>query len=587
MSPDRHTFRAGPRAERITLAVLALLYYAVPWRSMGPASAWVGAPAVFAFLILMPGVAMGRLVGLGPRDRLEAAGLRVILGYFAALAGCFLWTITGAALDVFRFGYPAIVIALVLAFPRRDDHRPTLDRHRTSANERREAIAVGAFLILVAAIVWVAGPPTHYQADTIDHAAYVAEVERTQDPFPRTAFYKDPGDDGADLRKSLMHALMGVFTRHLGIDPIALFAFLAGAQLVILCLVVYSATLTMFASRRVALVSVLMFALVFDGGIGSKIVRVMFYPNRFGIAPLMLFVAAATTHLRKPSRRTLVLCAVFGFTAAAVHVQYVVFTAFAAGVIVVWKTCSPCATWREHLTRSLAASLAAGGAILPYAAYRLATSFQTNELHAHVQGAMFVGGGLFTALPATVWGWLGWTGLAALAAIVPLWSRRRDVPGVGYAIASTLSVLFIVANPLVLPMVFDAVSYVAYRLGRAVPTYMLAAAALVWAFEGGIAGHRWWRRLAAALAIVALAIGAWNVVANRHVMLASSPAEKRVSLERWKDDIKEVTTGLPEGAVIASDPRRRRTPTSCAHSTSTRHPTTAARPSAWRRRATS
>lgn len=547
------------RRELAVLAALTLAYLALPWRAMGPVTAWLGPPVVFAYLVVLPGLAVARILGVRPRDPLEAGAWVPLLGYAAALLACFLWALWRLPLDVVRFGYPAVVVALVLATPPRDTHRPPLDCDRIGTGERRAMAILAAFLVVVAVTVWIAGPPTHIQADTIDHAAYVNEVARTGQAFPHTAFYKDPGANGADLRKGLLHALMGVFERHLGASAIAIFAFLAGAQLVILSLAVYAATRRMAGgSRAVAIASGALFVLCVDGGVGSKVVRMGFYPNHFGLAPLVMFIAAATGYLVRPSRRALVLCGVFAFTAAAVHVQFVVFTAAAAAVMVVWKACSPCERWGEHLRRALSASLVGGAAILPYVVYRVATGYQTNPLHTEVQGAMFVGGGLFVVDPVRVADWMGWLGLGAFAGAVALWRHRRGASVVGYPIAALLTVLLVILNPLVLPVAFRALSYVVTRLGMIAPTYMTGGVLLAGAlgldrrFAGG--GQRWWRRVAVVLTAVAVLSGAARVVENRHVITGNSAAEARVSLQRWEHDIRAVTAGLPDGSVIASDP---------------------------------
>jgi hypothetical protein len=553
------------RREWAVLAALAVLYYAVPWRALGGAATVVGAPVAFLLLVAAPGAALVRIVGLCPRDAFAAIAWCVMLGLGAALAGCFLWALWGAPIDLFRFGFPVVVLALFAAARPREGARVPVDRLRVTPGERRAMWALAVFLVVVAGILWVSGPATHYTADTIDHVAYVQEIARTHDPFPRTAFYKDPGPDGADLRKSLLHSLFGVFAYHLGADVLALLSFFGAVQLVVLCLCVYTVALSMFGRRRVALLSAVFFLFVFDGGIGAKGIRSSFYPNRFGLAPLLMFIAAAADALRQSDRRErrrgYALCAILGFTAAAVHVQYIVFTAFAGAVIIVWKTCAPRATWRVHLRRSLAALSWAGAAIAPYAVYRFATSYQTNELHHQVQGAVFVAGRLFVANPWTVWDWMAWSGLATLVAVVPLWRRRRETAGVGYTVAAMLSVILVVANPFVLPLAFRAISYLTYRLGVTVPHYMVAALLVAAFFDARLrrevfAGdaHRWWRRAATALAVLALAVGVTQAVGNRHILLASSPAEKRIDLVRWRDGLSALAERLPPGSVIASDP---------------------------------
>jgi len=229
------------RREWLALAALAVLYYAVPWPAFGRAAGLVGAPVLFILLVMVPGEALVRRFDPPPRDVFEHTALAAMLGLCVALAACFLWALWRAPMDLFRLGYPVVAIAMGLAAPppHRDAHMP-VDRVRITPGERRAMWIFGAVVVVVATILWVSGPTTYYTTDTIDHAAYVNEIAKTGDPFPHTAFYKDPGSDGADLRKSLLHAFFGVAKKHLGLGALSLFAFFGAWQFVILCFAVYT-----------------------------------------------------------------------------------------------------------------------------------------------------------------------------------------------------------------------------------------------------------------------------------------------------------------------------------------------------------
>jgi hypothetical protein len=137
---------------------------------------------------------------------------------------------------------------------------------------------------------------------------------------------------------------------------------------------------------------------------------------------------------------------------------------------------------------------------------------------------------------------------------------------VGYVTAALVTMLLVVFNPFVLPLVFGAVSYLAFRLEPVAPHYMVAAFLIVTALDArtrrevlgtlGAGGFfsRWLFRAAVVVAGLSVVGGVVQFGRNSHMLFASSQAEKRVSYERWAAGLDAVATGIPAGSVIASDP---------------------------------
>lgn len=531
----------------LVFAVLALVAYALAPLAPAWVSTWFGIPIVLLFCVVVPGYSISRLTGQRADDPLERATHVLANGIIFMLVAAFAWALTGVSIDAFRTTLPVLVITLAFLTPPRDTTR--VDPLRTSIRRRdRRLLVVLALLIIQPAIgVALVGPPMEITNDTFDHAGYVAEIARTGDPFPTTAIYRDPGADGQDFRKALLHAVYGFTVRHTGASPIDVFAMVGAFLLLVMTLVVYTTARALLRRHRLAAaIAVVLFLVGTDWGAGGPMVRAAFYPNRFGAAFLLLFIASAVEYVNRGPSAALRWCIAYAFAATAVHVQYAVLVCGVAGILVLWKPCSPLPGWGEHLTRTLRVAFAALAGAVPFALYRLLTAYQTNPLHEQIQGAVFVTDHWFMADPVRLWQSWGPLGVAAIVCIAPLWPRRREVPGVGYAIAALITYLVIELVPFVLTPVYGVLKYLAFRLDAVVPYYLLPAFLL--AIRP--------RRARFAMVVTIVAVVAVTAPLFRHTAFSSATlaAEHRRSPDRWARGLYQLANALPHGAVVASDP---------------------------------
>lgn len=539
----------------LVLLLMTAAYYAVPWRSAPWLAAVGGVPFLLLYCVLLPGYSLVRRFGDPSPGGIERIAWAAFGGFAVLLACAFVWALTGVSLGVFAGALPVVTVAVTLTAPFARRGAPSASRPGRS----RWALAVTAAVVLMGALVLLTGPPTGYSKDTIDYVAYTNEIARTGDPFPTSEFYLDAGANGADLRKGLLHSLYGYFKWYLGIDTLVLFRWLGAVFLALVMLAVYTAARAFFPGRAVAALSVLFFILGFDGGLDSALIRSYFYPNRFAVGYLLLFLVVALDFVARPRPKRLVWCSVFAFAAAAVHIQYAVLLGFVAGTILIWKTCFNTGSWREHFVRSFSLGLAALMGMLPYAAFRYLTAFQSggaSDLHRQIQGAMFVSDRFFIANPLTAWHGAGLFGLAAAIAVIPLWPRRREYPALGYLIASMLTVTLIQFNPLFMPVFYSAITYLVYRLGIICPYYILAAYFLVTAVRGGAPGSPAWgplRRVVLAVTAFAVLAGLAPALGPNAFSPSTIAAERATSYLRWEDGLSKLRE-LPGRAVIASDP---------------------------------
>jgi hypothetical protein len=543
----------------LALLVLTVAYYAVPWRSVPLTGAVVGLPFLLLYCVFVPGFSLSRRFGRGGRDALEEIADSAFYGFGVLLAGAFVWTLSGVSIEGFAYSLPLAVVAVGLTAPLGGRGDPPPRGASESASGRRWTKGLAAFALVVGALVLWSGPPIDYGKDTLDYVAYTHEVARSGEPFPTSEFYADAGPYGADLRKGLLHALYGYFKWYLGVDALTLFRGLGAVFLVLVTFAVYAAGRAFFPGRAVAALAGALFLIGFDGGLDSALIRAFFYPSRFAIGYLLLFLISALEYMVRPRPRGLVFCALFAFAAAAVHIQYAVLLGFAVATIVVWKTCFNAGSYREHLWRSVSLGIAAFMGMLPYAMFRYMTAYQTggsSELHRQIQGAVFVADGWFMSNPVHSWESVGLLGVAAVLAIVPLWRRRREHPALGYLIASLLSVVLVQYNPLLMPVFYRFITYLVYRLGTVSPFYIIAAYFVVAASKperaGSVALGRF-RRPALAVMLVAIVVGLAPIAGKNAFSPSTLKEERENSYLRWESGLLALN-GLPEGSVIASDP---------------------------------
>ncbi len=534
----------SPRSP-LLLVLAAAAYALTPYAPVRLAP--LGIPVVIGFCVVLPGVLLNRIARLRGADPVDSAALACATGLAFLMACALAWTLTGVSVDAFRLALPLIILVVAALSPRPDRTRIN-PLHAPLRTRDRRMLAILALLILQPVIgVMISGPSLEITGDTIDHAGYIAEIARTGDPFPNTAIYAAPGEDGEDFRKALLHAVYGFTARHTGASPIDVLGGYGAFLLLVMTLAVYaSARLLLQGHRLAAAIAVILFLLGTDWSISDPMVRAAFYPNRFGAAFLLLFIASAMEYLHRGPSSAARWCAVYAFAATAVHVQYAVLVVAVAGIIVVWRTCSPCTTLGEHLARSLRVAFWGAAGALPFLLYRMSTAYQTNPLHEQVQGAVFVTDGWFMADPLRLWYILGPLGLAAVVCIPFLWSRRRDVPGVGFAIASLVTYLVIQLVPFVMTPLYGVIRYLAFRLDPMVPFYLLPAFLLA---------NRRARSPVAMFAVAAMVVALIVPLFGR---TAFSPrlleAEHRRGPDRWARGLYQLATTLPPGSIVASDP---------------------------------
>jgi hypothetical protein len=541
--------------KRIGLAALgALLYFGVPWPALGVLAELLGPPLFFIWTVLVPGRTLAGWLDDEPGDALEAVSGWLLSGLALSLAVAFLWALAGWDVLTYAAIVGIVPAAALLAAPPGDTTR-VREQSDAPTRERIARFALVGLIVLLGTATLAGGPPLEFNRDTLDYIAYTNEVSSTGEAFPTTEFYRDPGADGADLRKGLLHSWFGAARAWLGIETIYLFAWLAALLLSSAALAVYGATRRLSGDGFAASLAAIFFLLCYDGGASSDLIRSWFYPSRFGLVVLLALTAGVMQVYRRPTAKGTVGCVLLAFTAAAVHIQYAVLAPFVILIVLVWKTCFPRTTWAGHIRSLAAPALAVAAGILPYGVYRYLTAYQASDLHTQVQGAVFIFGDWFVIDPVLAWGDSGWLLLAAVLCMIPLWPMRRSNAGVGFTIASVLTVLFIQYNPVILTPVYGVITYLVHRLDQAMPYFLLPAI-----FISALVAGRLTRRVGpgGVLGILCIVVAvATGVIELPRGLGVTREARARIATDtpvRWQAGLGELATRIPHGSVIASDP---------------------------------
>jgi len=282
MSTGRLSNNTQHRSWRLPLFVVLLtpIYYLVPWHRMGDIGAALGIAFLTVYVVLLPGAAISMRLHPNRNDFLEYLARSALFGLAFFLVVAFAWTLSGTMLGTFRLVFPAALILVtgLCAVPR---PAPKLGGGVPPGGSDRFILAAFAFLLVwVFVLVLRTGIPIGFTADTLDHVGYVAEIRDTQTAFPTTAFYLDPGPNGEDLRKGLLHVFYGFGTAYTGAGTLTFLNGINAFLAVVLLLAVYAAGLMLFESRAIAVLAAVLFLIGVDEGLRGTVIRQSFYSHR-------------------------------------------------------------------------------------------------------------------------------------------------------------------------------------------------------------------------------------------------------------------------------------------------------------------
>lgn len=548
----------GYRLLALSILVLTPLYYLIPWKQLTSSMPWLSFGFFLAYTIILPGVLWMHLLSPRKTDVFDRAAGAVLFGLSCFLICAFIWALSPLSLGIFSKAFPVLVAApAVVALT---IHRPRLPVFEVAAVQSRPwgsaVCALALFLLFIPLLK--AGPPIYFTKDTLDHVSYVREIAEVGTAFPTDAFYLDPGMNGADIRKGLLHDYYGYAAFFLGAPALQVLTVMNAVLAIAFILTAYSMALWFFGNRAIAILSALLFLLAHDRGLAKGMLVESYYSHRFGLAFFWIFLVFAMRFLDRRGRRDLWLAALFAYAACATHVFFGLLVALAGATIMAWKVCFPQRSFLDHARGVVTLGAAVALAVLPYALFRYLTAYPSgvNELHDQVQGVVMLGKSIYVAQPFRLLSWFGPIGIVTFAAVIPLWSAMKKSYAIGFLVSSLLTIPLVLFNPILLPPLHRAVTYLVFRMTNLCPFFALTAFFLYAFFRDPDFRRRRkvWSAVVAAALIVAIASAALSLRDGGILSPANQAHDREYSYLRWKDALDRLDKTLPERSVIASDP---------------------------------
>lgn len=413
--------------------------------------------------------------------------------------------------------------------------------------------------LLLAAIVgaWHAGQlgaPLGITTDSPDHIATIRRMLASGDAFPRDAFFRDAGKEGADPRKGLWHSEVALIARLADADPLVTWRFLP-ACLVPLFVLIAAAFGYLLRGPPGAAVAGWAWLLTYGGSLGEQFVREAVFATKLGDQLALATAAAVLADLARPSRATRLTAVGLALGTLAAHVYYaiqfaMVFTALGAGLLIADRG------WSVRVRRLAVTAISLGLACVPYLAWRASQSYApVNIIHTQTQGIMWLVDRVPIVSIGVLWDWFGNAWVLFPIAAFWLWREGRREPAVLYLLTTPLIVTLVIFDPPVVTLLEPRLGYLLMRMVWMVPL----AGLLAWMLPSLVAALRGGRsRVRAGLALVGvLAILGEPLADSARVLVdpaGQAAWERRMQTSLWSDALEWMKTGLPPGSVVLSDP---------------------------------
>jgi hypothetical protein len=521
------------------------------------APAWLRITVAFATLILLPGYA---LVFAGARAP-GGAWLTPAWALGFGIAWNSLLLLATLVLDVpftmllpWTLATTAVAWVLALAWTRvRVPMAASTPPDRLSGLARALVIVAASLALLHVARL---GAPLMIYTDSPDHIGTIRRMIETGHLFPNDAFFRDAGTAGADPRKGLWHGQVAWIAMLAHADPIVVWRDLAAC---VAPFFVLAAAALGFLVRGGAGASIAAWTLLltYGGGLGQPSLREAVYATKLADQLALSTAVAVLFDLARPSRLGRLAAIALGFAAVTTHVFAslefaIVFGALGLGLLLRDRGIS------VSVRRLIGTTLAIALVCLPYVVWRARhTPPAVNPIHTEPQGLLWLGDHLHVVSIGVLWEWLGLLWLVVPFAWIPLWRRGRANAAVLYLLTTSVAVALVMFDPLVVGWLVPRIGYLTMRMIWIVPL----AGVIAWVLPELVTRIRTGSgsaRRSAIVAFAAVVLFASQTVGRSLEALARPDAIRRAEAEdhplAWRPIMDWITTHLPPGQVILSDP---------------------------------
>ncbi|MCU0639581.1 MAG: hypothetical protein MUF59_06910 [Candidatus Krumholzibacteria bacterium] len=530
----------------------------------------------FIYIVIVPGLLLSARIIPAATGLIH---LMAALVFGTALSFAALLIITLARLDVttMRFIIPATVVILAVWQPKRvtagkkpdDTFNAEMDVSGAffspwpSWQEKRAGIII--LLLLMAGILFLVlsgGDPVLLTGDSPDHIAWISAISRTHEAFPDRFYYPDGGILTHDIRKGMMHALLGSVNALTGrADAWAIWPVVSAIGALSMILALYCAGLVLFSSQATGLVAVFIFIFLYRGGLGGYHLVSTGTGYLLGRAYYIAALMTVPALLRSGDRRLLLLLSAASIAATGAHIAHFVVIAFMCAVVFILLFTAKKRGRRSFTPLSwilIPAALVAAVNI-PYLLLRYFRDYApANPLHTHTQGVMYITERFFVLNPVVFMQETGFTGILALAALFILWKASRRDDSLRLLFSLQIAYYILVFTPILFPLLHEKLSYLLIRMEFVAPS-IIVSSFLITALWNGLRGTR--RNIGrSALAAGWLAVILFAVLpaVNSIRAFAYSPHEygqiRAQSALGLSDLYDHINNNIAGGGVILSDP---------------------------------
>lgn len=528
------------------LAIVVLVPLCLFCASTGGLPSHVRLWASFLLVVLLPGAGFafhGLCRGLNPWEKVAASFVASLVVLVAAGLLCHLagWGLAGLVMIV-----PILTVVFALVC-----WRYGCRKEEAAAEEftscRCHVLATAVVLVSLLVGLGLSGE-MGAGTDAYDHIATVREIRDSGDLFPLSAFYKYPEAPLPDPRKGLFHAGLAAMCVYSGSDPADVWIWLPRALFPLTILVVFCLGRTLLGTSPRGVLCAIIWGLCF-GGPGSRLPLQLGYAHNVSEIAGWVLLLLLIKHV-EGGRNRLVAFSAAGLAAACfVHISVIVLSlgAWACFLIAVLLSGQARNTYARPLVRAGVVWLIFG---VPAATAKLFMSYApANPIQLQNQNLLYITDSLYTVNPMWVYSWLGIPG--GLAVILGVWLalKKEKTPGEIYMAGAALVPVFIVLNPLLVPLGYSVIGYLVERVVWIVPYPYVLALSLVAAVgrlrsNTGVA-YRIGAGAVALIVVIALASAAGSRI--------SKMKSDTVSYEDWKPALEYLRANAPDTSVVASD----------------------------------
>lgn len=416
----------------------------------------------------------------------------------------------------------------------------------TSRRNYREAAVILVGGVILAS---VAGARIGFRTDAYDHLGGARWMIERGDVLPHEYFHSDRMGE-LDPRKGTNNTFFALLSLATNVDPVEAWDGFRLFHIFILLAAFHMLAKAALPGGVAPWAATLIFTLFYRGGPGGQWFTTAGYPGSAGYIVFLVTMAIALSAARQRENYRAGLPVLLGLAASGIHIFHTVLTALALGTLL--ATFLLVSRFRPHAARLIRtmALFAAGSA--PLLLFRILAAYDpVNPLHIHPQGIFFLPAGMaildYQEL-AHSFGVAGWLSLILLPFVR---SHGRPVePGEAFLAAAWMVTLFLVANPILFPILEERLGYLMRRLPLLIPWPLITGAIVARLFTEKLTPRV---ALPAVLAVASVLVSFNSSLAGWGRESYFQPFDDPDG-EQFAGALRELDSALPAGSTVLTDP---------------------------------